>query len=108
MGRTMKTLWIGGLLCLLAIVAYSRMSITASDAGELKSAAANPLPGVIALDMSSSGARDPAQSAAAPAPGSANADNHAAEDLSAYVFLHNTRSESTNVQVAARANSCPE
>lgn len=106
----MKTLWIFGLLSLLAIVAFSRTSVVVGSAAEPRSIAApTPSPdtpvGIIARDESSGGLRKVAGTLAIPAPGSTNNDNHA--KLSAYLFLHETRNVSSPLQAAARANVCP-
>jgi hypothetical protein len=119
-GITMKTLRIFELLCLLSIVAYSQISVAVSGAGEppattrdSSSVAAPPSPlklpvGAIARDESGRGSRDPIRSTAAPEAGARDNDGGAATDLSAYVYLHETRNASNFVQVYARARMCPE
>src|SRR5579862_7615765 len=115
MGKTIKALWVCGLLFLLAIAVYSRTLVTASDAGGLQSAMRTPpsiaLPQnlsaeVVAGDAASDSSRNQIGTDATSSAG--NVDN-SMTDLSAYVFLHQTR-DVVNADVLAveRANTCPE
>jgi hypothetical protein len=117
MGRTIKALWVCGLLFLLAIAVYGRTLVTASDAGGLQSAmrtppsialpalSLSPLVEVIAGDAAPGSSRSQIETAAM---SSASGADSATTDLSAYVFLHQTRDVNTDVLVVERANACPE
>jgi len=72
-----KALWICGLLFLLSLVAFGRISVALSGTGEPRS-----------------DTRDSRFTSALP------------PSLEAYVFLHETRNAIVPLQAAARANAC--
>lgn len=89
-GSPVAIRWICGLLFLTSIFAYSRIGAPPHRAGEPRSEA-------WAL-----------QSVAAPARDAANNDDGRVTDLSAYVYLHETRNTNDFLQAAAHANFCGE
>lgn len=109
------------LLLSLSIAGYAGIAVALSGAGQPLSETetrispfAAPPPslktpvGAIARGALSGGPQNPNKSTAMPVPGSTHDDNNVTAKLSEYVFLHNTRNERISLQVAARANVCPE
>jgi len=76
-GAAVKAVWICGLLCLLSVVAFGRISIAVSATGDPRSEA----------QAAPSGATFP-------------------PSLDEYVFLHATRNAGIALQAAVRANAC--
>lgn len=96
-GNPMTTRWICGLLCLISIVAYSRMPVVLNGAAELLSQTrASP---AIAV-------RAPSGSTAPSASGSRDNDFSVTTNLSAYMYLHETRNMSNPLRATASANVC--
>jgi hypothetical protein len=89
-----KTLWFCGLLSLLALVAYSEVSITLGNGGALSAARASPSESVPLPSLTA-------------APGLTNNDDNAAINLSAYLFLHATRNASDIHKIGTRTAACP-
>ena len=92
----MTTRWICGVLCLLSIVAYSRISVALNGAAEPLSEA---------RAWASIAAAPPSRSTAIPAPASVDNDD-AATKLSEYVYLHETRNTLSPQLRGAHAHVC--
>ena len=95
----MTTQWVCGLLCLMSLVAYSRMPVALNNAGaflaQMRPSPSRELPA-------------PSRPIAPSAPEFVDTSARAAASLSEYVYLHEMRDMITPHGATARANVCAQ